>query len=67
MKVKLLKLLRNKFRIEYFPSTKQYKINRDSNPKYFDSLESAKAQQECDIINYGRKHYEKYSKRIIIK
>ncbi len=66
MKVKLLKKLRRKFKIEYFPSTKQYKVHGDR-CSYHDTKQEAIAQKECNILNYGRRFYEKYSKRIEIK
>lgn len=65
MKVRLLKKLRRKFFVEYFPSTKQYKVNGDD-PRYFNNEFAAKAHRDCNILNYGHKHYEKYSKRIRI-
>lgn len=65
MKVKLLKKLRAKFIIEYFPSTKQYKTSGEKE-LYHDIKSDAITQRECDIYNYGRKYYEKFSKRIRI-
>jgi len=65
MKVKLLKKLRRKFIIEYFPSRKLYKVSGDD-PKYFGKESDAKDQRYCDMVNYARKYYEKYSKRIRI-
>lgn len=67
MKVKLLKHLRKKFKVEYFPSKKLFKLNGGLNTrKYFQDKDSALGQQRCDIINHGRAAYEKYSKRIEI-
>jgi len=63
MKIKLLKLLREKFIIEYFPSKKLYKVSGDE-ACYFDEKSDAITQRKCDIINYGYRHYEKYAKRI---
>ena len=63
MKAKLLKKLRAKFIVEYFPSTKQYKVSGERET-YHVKKEQAVAQKECDMINYGRKYYEKYSKRV---
>jgi len=63
MKAKLLKKLRAKFIVEYFPSTKQYKVSGERET-YHNTIEQAKTQQECDMLNYGRKYYEKNSKRI---
>jgi len=65
MKAKLLKRLRARFIIEYFPSTKQYKVSGDK-VRYYIKKSDAIIQRNCDIHNYGRKHYEKYSKRIRI-
>ena len=65
MKARLLKKLRAKFIIEYFPSTKMYKVS-GGRGLYFDKKHQAITQRECDILNYGREHYEKYSKRIRI-
>ncbi len=67
MKVKLLKMLRAKFIIEYFPSTKQYKVHGENNPRYFNEKVYAEDQRDCNILNYGRRYYEKYSKRIRIQ
>ena len=66
MKAKLLKELRNKFKVEYFPSTKLYKVSGERET-YHKTKDEAIAQMECDILNYGRKYYEKYSKRIRIR
>lgn len=66
MKAKLLKKLRKQFKIEYYPSTKQYKVSCIE-VTYHNDLRKAKATLECGILNYGRKYYEKYSKRILIK
>ena len=63
MKVKLLKKLRAKFIVEYFPSTKQYKVSGERET-YYNKKEQAEAQRDCDMINYGRKYYEKYAKRV---
>ena len=63
MNARLLKKLRAKFIVEYFPSTKQYKVSGDGET-YHNKKDDAITQQECDILNYGRKYYEKYSKRI---
>ncbi len=65
MKVKLLKRLRAKFVVEYFPSTKLYKVSGDRET-YHSRKQEAVSQKECNILNYGRKHYQKYSKRVII-
>ncbi len=66
MKAKLLKILRAKFIVEYFPSTKQYKVS-GLKETYHVKKNNAITQMECDILNYGREYYEKYSKRIRIK
>lgn len=63
MKAKLLKQLRKKFYVEYFPATKQYKVN-GTRETYHRCKSEAIAQKECDMINYARKYYEKYTKRI---
>jgi len=65
MKVKLLKKLREKFAIDYYPSTKQYKCNGERE-RYYYKKQSAITQMRCNIINYGRKHYREYSKSIRI-
>jgi len=66
MKAKLLKILRDKFKVEYFPSTKQYKSSGEKE-MYHNNKRDAIIQMECDIYNYGRKYYEDYSKRVLIK
>ncbi|MBT7928439.1 hypothetical protein HN682_00785 [Candidatus Peregrinibacteria bacterium] len=68
MKTRLLKILRAKFYVEYYPSTKQYRcVTGDrSDDTWHSSKESAITQRECNIINYGRKYYRKYSKHIKI-
>ena len=63
MKAKLLKKLRAKFIVEYFPSTKLYKVSGERET-YHKDKDQAMAQMRCDIHNYGRKYYEKYAKRI---
>jgi len=65
MKSKLLKKLRAKFKVEYFPSTKKYKVS-GKKESYHNKRWEALAQRDCDMINYGRYNYEKYSKRIRI-
>ena len=65
MKIKLLKKLRAKFIIEYFPSTKMYKVS-GGEVSYLDKKSDAITQRVSDLLNYGRKYYEKYSKRIRI-
>ena len=65
MKVKLLKKIRRKFKVEYFPSTKQYKVS-GTKETYHKKREDAITQRNCDIMNYCRKYYQKYSKHIRI-
>lgn len=66
MKAKLLKKLRAKFIVEYFPSTKLYKVSGERETTYHAKKEDAATQRECGMLNYGRKYYEKYSKRVRI-
>jgi len=65
MKAKLLKKLRKKFYIEYYPILKQYKVC-GGEETYHHSLDSAKTRNECNIINHGRKYYEKYAKHFCV-
>ena len=63
MKTKLLKQLRKKFYVEYFPGKKLYKVN-GTQETYHKRESDAITHKECDMINYARKYYEKYAKRI---
>jgi len=65
MKARLLKTLRGKFIVEYFPSTKRYKVS-GSKTSYHSKEKDAIAQKEYDMIKYAREHYQLYSKRIRI-
>ncbi len=61
MKTKLLKILRAKFFIEYYPGQKLYKVNGIKDT-YTRRLEDALSCRDCAMINYAREWYEKKSK-----
>ena len=66
MKVKLLKKLRKQFYIHFYTSNKQYILYTPDGKKYSMNESQIKAERNCAILNYARKHYRKYSKYIKI-
>lgn len=66
MKTKLLKKLRKKFYVAYYPGRGQYKLSNDGHAWFFCKKSEAIASNRYSILKYGRKYYFKYSKRYVI-
>jgi len=67
MKTRLLRKLRRKFYIRYFPGRGKYRVNCKRNFFDCDNLILAKDIQRIDILKEGRDKYEKYGKKLKIK
>lgn len=66
MKTKLLKLLRKRISIIYYPSLKVYIVKGYGYETHHDSKKDAIAKRDCNILNIARERYIEYAKHIII-